>query len=399
MTKEEFKEKLVSLAKDKENYDMIWQGIQAMQFMLQFQNELCSTKKLPVHKEEQTMKIQGVTIYRNPKASTWYTRKRINGEQVYIAGKTQRQVAEKLKKLLNIEEKQKVENYTLAVWYEKWLQLFKIHTVKEVTIHDYHKTIKNVPQSIMDKRLDKITCIDIILLLESIDKERTRQKTYELLKMLFEKAVQMDILKSNIFTKIDRPRHIREKGIALTNKQQFQFLYACDHNLYGDLFKITMMEGLRIGEILALTGNDIDLDRKCLNINKALAQNKLDTTKNEQSIRSVPIFADTEKILKKYLDYGSKRLFPVTYSCARRNMKLILQEANLPGEISIHDLRHTFITNCKNRGIPEHIVQSWVGHEIGSKVTSQIYTHVTEDANLLYIKKFEEYNSSILLNS
>ena len=65
-------------------------------------------------------------------------------------------------------------------------------------------------------------------------------------------------------------------------------------------------------------------------------------------------------------------------------------------DISIHDLRHTFITNCKNAGIPEHIVQSWVGHQIGSKVTSSIYTHITEDSNLLNINKL---NSSFFYSN
>lgn len=33
----------------------------------------------------------------------------------------------------------------------------------------------------------------------------------------------------------------------------------------------------------------------------------------------------------------------------------------------IYDLRHTFISLCKDENIPEHIIQFLVGHEIGSK--------------------------------
>ena len=46
------------------------------------------------------------------------------------------------------------------------------------------------------------------------------------------------------------------------------------------------------------------------------------------------------------------------------------------------DMRTTFITRCTELGIPEFVIQSWVGHKIGSKVTKDSYTtHNTEIDN------------------
>lgn len=396
MNEEELKEHFAQLLSNPQRMQYVMQGFEVMARLGELANKneaVVDIKKLPVQNlllEEQTMRYQGVTIFRNPKAKTWYARKRIDGKQIYISGKSQNKVLNKLKKLLKIEEKKHLDYYTLESWYEKWLQLFKIHAVKQVTIADYHKTMKNVPEEIMEKRLDTITVMDIVLLLDKIDKERTKQKTYELLKMIMDKAVDMDILKVNVINKLDKPKHVREKGIALSEKEQEVFLSASSSNMYGDLFKVTLLEGLRIGEVLALTGEDLNFDNKTIKVDKAMSRDKLDTTKNDQSNRLVPMFDVTLPILQKYKGYGSRRLFPITYSVAQKNMKDILSIAELPSEVSIHDLRHSFITKCKNKGIPEHVIQSWVGHEIGSKVTSTRYTHMTEEANVQFIAKFNE---------
>lgn len=393
MTEEEFKIRLLHLASDQENYDMICKGVEAMQFLLQFKEEIVNSKKLPVQKlllEEQTMtKFQGVTVFRNPKAKTWYARKRIDGRQVYISGRSQRKVIEKLKRLLKIEEKKKPEGYTLASWYEKWLVVFKAN-VKERTKYDYNICYKNIPEEILDKKLLDIKPIDVVLFLETITSTRQCQKVFELLRMLFNDAEKMGIIQKNIMNNIDKPKHTRSKGIVLTKKEQEVFLQKCEGNKYSDVFKVLLFEGLRIGEALALTGEDISLSKNWINVDKSMTNSTVDTTKNTQSVRHVPLFQNTKILLTKYANYGKRRIFQVSYSVCERNFKQILKESDLDISISMHDLRHTFITNCKNKNIPEHIIQSWVGHEIGSKVTSQVYTHVTDEANLLYISKFEE---------
>lgn len=340
-------------------------------------------------KEKDTLKLQNKTIIKNKNCNTWYTRYRENGTQHYISGKTQKEVYEKLRKLLNITRKQKPnKNISLINWYKKWLETFKIGFVKESTITDYEKTLKRIDKKILQMQLQKITAFDIISNLNNIKEERTKQKTYELLHALFEKAQNMDIISHNIMRQINKPKHKREEGIALTKAEQETFISFCNNYKYGDIFLITMYQGLRIGEVLGLTGNDIDIENKRLTINKTINRyGKYDTTKNAQSKRVMPIFDTSLPILQKYLLYKDRRLFNFTYSVPQKHLKKICQEINLR-DISCHDLRHTFITNCKNKNIPEHIVQHWVGHQIGSKVTSTVYTHINNQDISDYIDKF-----------
>ncbi len=344
-------------------------------------NKPCEINK----KEQGEMKFKGVTIRKNEKCNTWYARHRINGKQIYISARTQKECLTKLKNKMGIVVEEE-KTLTLTQWYQKWVQLFKIGKVKEITIKGYEKIMRNIPEGIANKNINKITTLEIQQLLNDITAERTRQTVYELLYTMFAKAIDFEILQKNIMKQIEKPKHIREKGVALEPKEQELFVNECKHNKWGDLYLIILYQGFRIGEALGLTIDDIDFNNKTISINKSFSQyGYFDTTKNDQSNRTITMFTPTLEILKKYKN-KKERIFNISYTIAREHFKEILKNAKLK-DVSLHDLRHTFITNCKNAGIPEHIVQNWVGHQIGSKVTSSIYTHVTEEANLLNINK------------
>lgn len=350
-----------------------------------------TNKNMPLisnsNKGDEIMKFKGKTIFKNKKCNTWYTRYRQNGQQFYISGKTQKDVLDKLKYELNYIAKEKIKTKSLLSWYYEWLELFKKGKVKEATIRDYEKSLKNIDDKILNKDIRKIETIDILKNLNNISAERSKQKVYELLKTLFDVGKKHNIIKNNIMEVIEKPKHQKEKGIALDSTEQIKFINYCKKYIYGDLFLITLYEGLRIGEILALTPNDIDLENKKLIINKSLNEkSEFDTTKNYQSNRVIPIFDNALEILKKYKNTKNKRIFNFSYSVPQKHIKIICRELNIR-EISPHDLRHTFITNCKNKQIPEHIIQTWVGHKIGSIVTSTIYTHANEEDSKKYIDK------------
>lgn len=353
--------------------------------------------------EETEMKFQGKTIHKNKNCKTWYTRYRDeNGKQHYISGKTQKEVLQELKSQLNYVKKEKKKVLTLQDWYNQWLELFKIGKVEETTLKTYRTIMKNVDQKLLNKDIKKITSLEIINNLEKIKFSRAKQTLYEFLKSIFSKALDLGLINKNIILAIDKPKHTKVHGTALTNKEQQQLINACMKEEYGDIFLITLYQGLRIGETLALTGQSINLETKELTINHSFKQSgKIGKTKNKSSERVIPIFDNTLPILEKYANYGNNRLFKISYNKPNEKLKTIINKINLR-DISCHDLRHTFITNCQNKMIPEHIIQTWVGHEIGSKITSSVYTHTNKEDTLIYINKYNESlknSTQILLKS
>lgn len=60
--------------------------------------------------------------------------------------------------------------------------------------------------------------------------------------------------------------------------------------------------------------------------------------------------------------------------------------ANLKPEGHLHTFRHTFISQCLTRGIPEAAVREWVGH-VDPKVI-RMYTHVNDAVTQQYLARF-----------
>lgn len=347
--------------------------------------------------KEQIMKIKGITIFKNRNCSTWYTRYRKDGKQYYISGSTQQEVANKLKEKLELKKKSKSISTTLIQWYDRWLNLYKIGKVKEATLADYKSIIKHIPTTVLEREIKNIKIEEILKVLNDISAERQKQKVYELLKSVFDKAETHKVIKDNIMKLIEKPKHKKEKGIALSEKEQQCFLKLCEESKYKNIYKFILFQGLRVSEALAITIDDINLKTKELTVNKSYLQtNKISDCKNEQSNRVMPLFDPTINLLNQMELNEKGRIFNYTYKTLQKDIKSIINNSTLPN-ITIHDLRHSFITNCQNENIPEHIIQSWVGHEIGSKVTKSVYTHITSDANLFNINKLN--NSKFYSNS
>jgi len=344
--------------------------------------------------EEQIMKYQGKTIHKSIN-NTWYTRYRFNGKQYYISAKTQKDCYDKLVKaikglklgVLSVPAREtKKRGLTLSEWFEKWIDMYKRDNKIE-TIRDYRTLLKNV-KSLKNKEMQEITIEDIIKALNKMTAERQKQKVWQLLNMMYKKALDNEIVDKNIMVKIDKPKHTKQNGDALSHEQEEQFIEVCQKCKYGDLYLVALHQGLRKGEVLGITDKDIDFENNTLTINKAINRhNKFDTTKNDVSIRTMPLFNPTRDILLKYKNVKG-RIFDISYHRIDNHTKEL--NAKLDFYFSLKYMRFTFITRCQEQNIPEFVIQAWCGHQIGSKVTRQVYTKYKASDNTKYINIFNE---------
>lgn len=333
------------------------------------------------------MKYKGITIHKNKNCNTWYTRYRINGKQIYISGKTQRDCYNKLKQAMNNTQQTIIlpttKSITLIEWYNKWLTTYK-RDVKENTIIDYKTMLKHIPTNIQNKPLNLITEEEYVETIYNCKGTRQRQKLYDFINALLKKAKTRDIIEKNILELIDKPKHTKEHGQALNNEQQKQLIEVCKKIEHGDIMIVAMLQGLRRGEVLGLTIDNIDFENNKLTIDKAWKQsNQFTDTKNEQSKRTMPLFEETKSILLKYRQV-KHRIFDVTTKIYEKIIDEIKDKAKIDN-LKMKDMRSTFITRCKELNIPKHIIQAWVGHKIGSSVTDIVYTKHNEDVDYNYI--------------
>lgn len=150
---------------------------------------------------------------------------------------------------------------------------------------------------------------------------------------------------------------------------------------------LCLYTGLRIGELLALTWQDIDFEKGIMTITKTChdgsANDKhvriLDTPKTENSRRQIPLSKPILKILKDMkkrskcnfvIADGDKPVFVRSY---QRTFELLLKKLSITHK-GFHSLRHTFATRALECGMDVKSLSEILGHK-NATITLNRYAH------------------------
>jgi len=359
------------------------------------------------------MTYKNKTVQRH-KRGNWYARIRFGGKVICVYGRTQAETYAKLKVLCDKVESEKLalslqrlesviaqepvkaesksqKTYTLQEWFDEWLNSYKVGNVRACTLDCFNRNFRKL-KSLYNVKITDITNLMLSKAINDITSNRAKDGVHNLLKQMFATAFNNRLVESNPAANLPRPKQFaKNEKRAFTQEQERQFVDFCltDINRYAP-FLICVLQGLRRGEMLALRLDDCDFEKDTLRIDESYDPKNPDDllTKNATSNRTMPMFGLTKQVLLKYL-YGkpNERIHEQfgTNTLAKRLAKLYKLNPNLP-QLTIHELRHTFISRCHEKGIDEMIVQKWVGHAIGSRMTKAIYTHIADDQERKYIE-------------
>lgn len=168
-------------------------------------------------------------------------------------------------------------------------------------------------------------------------------------------------------------------------------------------FEILYWCGLRIGELLALTGKDFDFENNTLTINKSYQRlqkkDYITTPKTEKSNRIITLPDDLANRLYRYLKRkrrlgSAKRIFTMSKNFLHTEMSRGAAAAGVK-RIRIHDLRHSHVSLLISLGFTPVDIAGRLGHEsinITLHYAHMFPTRQTEMAQRLNM----EINRSIL---
>lgn len=189
------------------------------------------------------------------------------------------------------------------------------------------------------------------------------------------------------------PREKRELEVFSIDEQKKMFSYIKNHFNFQNLgIYICLCTGLWIGEICALTWNDIDIDNEIIHIRKTLQriytfEGKkrktkliLDTPKTKNSMRDIPIFTDLLKLLRPLKKIVQDNCFilsndylPIEPRTYRNYYKELLQKLGI-SIIKFHALRHSFATRCVEGKCDYKTISVILGHS-NINTTMNLYVH------------------------
>lgn len=230
----------------------------------------------------------------------------------------------------------------------------------------------------LDEGLSPKTIKDILIVLKMILKFGMKNKVFE--------YQQFDIQfpTERVSPKIDVLSKANQKKIMSHLQEHFTFknlgIYIC------------LSAGIRIGEVCALTWEDIDTDTGTISIRKTIqriyvvdgdirhTELILDTPKTKNSIREIPMNRDLLKVLKPIKKVVNNSYFvltnepnptePRTY---RNYYKKLMKKLDMP-ELKFHGLRHSFATRCIESNCDYKTVSVILGHS-NISTTLNLYVH------------------------
>ena len=155
---------------------------------------------------------------------------------------------------------------------------------------------------------------------------------------------------------------------------------------------ICLSAGLRIGEVCALTWNDIDAEQGVIYVNKTIQRIYLvgeiekrteviiDTPKSKNSIREIPMTKELLRMIKPLKKVVNSSFFVLTNSAApteprtyRNYYKRLMKQLDIPA-LKFHGLRHSFATRCIESNCDYKTVSVLLGHS-NISTTLNLYVH------------------------
>lgn len=392
-------------------------------------------------------------IYWREERQRWEGRKTVgfdkDGKQIRrtVTGKTQQEVSKKLSKVDKASSVHGLKiNPTVKDWTEHWLnEICASDSTKNSTrLHKYQIMKNYVLPHIGNIKLQSLHHRDISVMLKEIQhgvkrdgtkyirSAQTQRSALKVLRQCLSMAVRHEVIDKNYASPVyvDGIKSESSQRRAM-NKSEAQILLSyvnenC-HSTHQGIIHLLLSKGLRRGEVLALSWNDLDFKTRNLTIRQNLTRSpiknnegliaptekgrilselQIGTTKTKKSSRTVELPKEVISILKIHkqfqdetrLDFEEREQMTFGGSWSRANL-IFTNEAGTPldpdnftsdfrrivksaGLIpsdgkswTVHEMRHTCASLLIQAGVPILEISEMLGHE-SIKITLDIYGHL-----------------------
>ena len=322
---------------------------------------------------------------------------------------------------------------TVDEWFEFWIENI-VGDLAPNTLRNYreryHHNIQPVIGKMLIANVKPMHCKKVFIQMDADYAGSTIRQAYITMGTMFKAAKMNDLIAKHPMDGIRFTKPVRATDDIkfLTREDQRKFLVTAQRSHNYNQYALILETGLRTGEMIGLTWDAIDFEKRTLTVNKTLEYRhasqywRAGPPKTQQSYRTIPLTDRAYEILKgiwdnregrkespllsETLEYMDRRT-GVTSKLVMRDLVFINWRTGEPAKNSsydthlyklcdeaginrfcMHALRHTYATRAIESGMQPKVLQKLLGHA-SIKTTMDRYVHVTTDSLDQAVKQFQ----------
>ncbi|MGF2009092.1 tyrosine-type recombinase/integrase [Lactococcus lactis] len=243
---------------------------------------------------------------------------------------------------------------------------------------------------------------------------------FNIINRIFQHAFSLGIVEINPCQPVIVPQVTLEKSnkeLKFYTKDELSQLFSYVESLpsgkwsneyFKALLRVLVATGVRIGEAMALSWSDIDLENQTISVSKTTVRRFQiqDTPKSNKSNRIITMNDKAVSILKTWFFLQKKHfmklgnpqqnlVFPkieggvMDYHNLIYKLNNIIKDAKLP-LLSFHAFRHSHASLCLNSGMSYKVIQERLGHS-KLQLTMDLYSHLEPEKKNKELELFNKY--------